>query len=174
MKIDNKYLIAGIIIVLAAVGLYFVPLHVQAPQQPATDFESCVSQGGTVTGNTCTVPSGSCCFQQPPQASSEASIANPQPNTVVTSPLTVTGQALGTWYFEATLPVVLRDADGNILDQEPGQALSDWMTTSPVPFAATLNFTQPATQTGTIEIHNDNPSGDPVNDKVFSVPVKFW
>ncbi|MDO8561264.1 MAG: Gmad2 immunoglobulin-like domain-containing protein [bacterium] len=100
-------------------------------------------------------------------------VSTPLPNQKVTSPLTVRGKARGTWYFEASFPVKLFDADGNQLGVTPAQAQSDWMTTDFVPFEVTLNFQKPATATGTLVLLKDNPSGLPENDDSMSIPVSF-
>ena len=39
----------------------------------------------------------------------------PRPNATVSSPLTIQGEARGTWFFEADFPVVLTDWDGKII-----------------------------------------------------------
>jgi len=102
-------------------------------------------------------------------------IDGPKPGTSVTSPLKVTGRARGTWYFEASFPVELKDMNGQQLALAPAQALSDWMTTDWVPFEVTLVFSVTATTTesGTLILHKDNPSGEPQNDDFRSVPVKL-
>ena len=88
--------------------------------------------------------------------------------------MTVKGRARGSWYFEANLPVALKDSNGNILVQKGMQAQTDWMTTNYVDFQDTLTFSMPPTQYGELVISKDNPSGEPQNDAQFSVPVKFW
>jgi hypothetical protein len=100
-------------------------------------------------------------------------VTSPVLNATVTSPLVATGQARGNWYFEASFPVELRDANGLLLAQKPATALSDWMTTNWVPFTVTLTFPTPATATGTLIFRKDNPSGEPANDASYSVPVTF-
>jgi hypothetical protein len=100
-------------------------------------------------------------------------IDSPRPNTVVTSPLEVTGEARGTWYFEASFPVKLLDGNGVQLAVIPAQAQSDWMTENFVPFKATLEFTAPTTDTGTLVLEKDNPSGLPENADSLIVPVRF-
>lgn len=108
-----------------------------------------------------------------PASSAEITIDSPLPNAIVTSPLTVSGKAKGTWFFEANIPVVLKDGNGNIVAQVGGRAKSDWMTTDLVPFEATLDFTNPGTAYGTLEIRKDNPSGMAEHDASFSVPIRF-
>lgn len=100
-------------------------------------------------------------------------VLNPLPGAVVTSPLTVTGEARGNWYFEASFPVRLYDGNGTEIALGIAQAQSDWMTTDFVPFLAQLIFTPPATATGTLVLEKDNPSGLPENADFVTVPVAF-
>ncbi|MBX4181641.1 GerMN domain-containing protein [Candidatus Parcubacteria bacterium] len=100
-------------------------------------------------------------------------ITSPKVNDTIGSPVTVTGEAKGTWYFEASFPVKILDANGKVLGQGPAQAQGDWMTTNFVPFTATINFTTPTTSTGTVVFEKDNPSGLPENADEVRVPVKF-
>lgn len=104
--------------------------------------------------------------------SSEVIIASPQPGATVHSPLTISGQAKGNWFFEATLPVRLEDTNGQVIASSPGQAQSDWMTTEFVPFTATLEFTTTATR-GYLVISKDNPSGLPQNAASVKIPLNF-
>ena len=102
----------------------------------------------------------------------------PTIDAIISSPLTITGQARGPWYFEASFPVVLTDWDGKIIAEGHAQAQGDWMTTEFVPFTATLTFAtptagDPAKNRGTLILKKDNPSGLPANDKALEVPVEF-
>lgn len=99
----------------------------------------------------------------------------PQPNAQVgLTTLTATGKARGYWYFEASFPVALRDQSGATIAQAPAQAQGEWMTEEFVPFSVTLTYPpQPAGSTGTLVLRNDNPSGEPANDKQIEVPVVF-
>ena len=86
----------------------------------------------------------------------------------------ISGNARGRWYFEASAPVELQDAQGNVIAQGHITAQGDWMTEDFVPFTATLTFTkQPAGSTGTLVLQNDNPSGDPARGFELDIPVKF-
>ncbi len=98
---------------------------------------------------------------------------NIQPESIVQSPLKLTGELPGTWYFEANLPVSLVDANGTILVMKGAQGQGDWMTTEYVPFSVTLTFAKPKTSTGFLIIKNDNPSGLPEHDKTIKIPVRF-
>lgn len=97
----------------------------------------------------------------------------PLSNVLVQSPLVVKGEARGNWYFEASFPVKIIDANGQVLGQVPAQAQGDWTTTDFVPFLATLQFATSTTETGTVVFQKDNPSGLPANDKSVSIPVYF-
>lgn len=97
----------------------------------------------------------------------------PIPNSIVRSPLTVSGQARGNWYFEASFPVKLLDANGIVLASGPAQAKSDWMTTDFVSFEIKLTFDKPPANKGFLELEKDNPSGLPEFDDSIKIPILF-
>ena len=110
----------------------------------------------------------------PTPVSQVPEIDSPASNEAVSSPLTVAGKAPGNWFFEASMPIRLLDADGNLIASVAAQAQGDWMTTDLVPFSATLTFnTASTTPTGTLIIAKDNPSGLPENDQQISLPLRF-
>jgi hypothetical protein len=87
---------------------------------------------------------------------------------------TFVGQARGMMFFEADFPVMVRDGQGNVVAHGLATAEGEWMTTEYVPFTAELTVSgTPATTSGTLEFHKDNPSGLPEHDYVFSVPIIF-
>lgn len=93
----------------------------------------------------------------------------------IASPLVVTGKARGTWYFEATFPIEVQDASGNVIGQGYAQAQGEWMTNDFVPFQSiTLTFApQPAGSSGTLVLRKDNPSALPENDDSLIIPIVF-
>jgi hypothetical protein len=98
----------------------------------------------------------------------------PRPNQVIQSPLTVTGEARGPWFFEASFPVILTNWDGLIIAQGIAQAKSDWMTTDFVPFEARLTFAvdkSAYSNKGSLILKKDNPSGLPQNDDALEIPI---
>jgi hypothetical protein len=98
----------------------------------------------------------------------------PTKNMPISSPVTITGQARGNWYFEASFPIEIRDASGNIIAQHYAQAQGEWMTENFVPFSSTITFpAQPAGSKGTIILRKDNPSGLPEHDNSVELPVVF-
>ena len=100
-------------------------------------------------------------------------VSNPEPSQLVTSPLTVKGEARGTWYFEADFPVYLYDENENLIAQGIARAESDWMTEEFVHFTTTLAFTRPETESGTLVLEKSNPSGLPENSDRLIIPVLF-
>lgn len=100
-------------------------------------------------------------------------INSPIPGDKVANNFTISGSARGTWYFEASFPVVITSANGTILFQGPAQAQSDWMTSDFVPFKIDIKL--PASYVGpaTITLKKDNPSGLSEKDAsvYFSVNV---
>lgn len=100
-------------------------------------------------------------------------VTTPRPNGKITSPLTITGQARGSWFFEASFPIILKDANGVVLAKTSAEAKDEWMTENFVPFSATITFPVPTTTTGTLILRKDNPSGLSKNDAELEIPVQF-
>ena len=107
-------------------------------------------------------------------------VENPAAMSVVTSPLSLKGQARGNWYFEASAPVSLVNWDGLIIAEGTITAAGEWMTTEFVPFTGSLEFTSPYKdgdpdfmKRGAIIFKKDNPSGLPENDDALEIPVLF-
>ena len=97
----------------------------------------------------------------------------PKPNEIIRSPLTITGKARGTWYFEASFPIRLLDANGKEIAVKPAHAKGEWMITEFVPFETTLEFEPSATDTGTLVLEKDNPSGLLEHAAEVRIPVRF-
>lgn len=154
----------GLLIIVAAAALFLIPKPTQAPGDlPVQD---------TQTGGSAATTTASTSYKDLVVVDSPASGAT------VTSPLTITGKARGTWYFEASFPVALTDWDGKIIAQGIAQAQGDWMTSDYVPFTATLTFEKPApgdpaANRGTLILKKDNPSGLPEHEDSFELPILF-
>lgn len=105
--------------------------------------------------------------------SDQIKVTKPTPNQVLENPLIIEGEATGTWFFEATFPVKLLDANGNIVATHFAQAQGEWMTEDFVPFKAQIEFKKPDTDTGILILEKDNPSGLPENAAKIEIPVRF-
>jgi hypothetical protein len=141
----------------------------------------CVSESGKIfVENVATPPAPAPSTPNTPAQPATSGIPNlitvtsPTSGQKVTSPLTISGQARGGWYFEATFPVEIRNAAGTVIAQHYAEAQSDWMTENYVPFRATLSFPQqPSGSQGTVILRKSNASGDPARDQSVSIPVVF-
>jgi hypothetical protein len=87
----------------------------------------------------------------------------PLEDSVVSSPIKITGKAPGNWFFEASAPVTITNWDGLIIGESFITAQGEWMTTDYVPFEGTLEFTNTEYgDYGFLILRKDNPSGLPV------------
>ncbi len=100
-------------------------------------------------------------------------VENLQAGQKISSPVTVTGQARGNWYFEASFPVKVLDNDDAVIGGGIATAQGEWMTTDYVPFSATVEFNPGTSTQGVVVLQKDNPSGLPENDDELAIPVTF-
>lgn len=107
-------------------------------------------------------------------------LASPFPLGVIESPLLISGEARGYWFFEASFPIYLTNWDGLIIAEGYATAEGDWMTEDFVPYTASLDFVSPYNpvdadfmKNGTLILKKDNPSGLPENDDALEIPVRF-
>ena len=98
-------------------------------------------------------------------------VSEPLPESTVGTTFTVRGEAVGPWYFEAVFPVELQDFSGTILTQTAAQAQGEWMTTSLVPFTATVTAPAGATGLYILVLRRDNPSGEAQFDESIQIPI---
>lgn len=171
MKKDHFLLIIGAMILVSAIFLRAVQLFdqnkevVNIPEPPVISREPVINnQLATTSDSQAAIPIAT--------STVAVSVFSPAAGTTVASPLAISGQAPGSWFFEATLPIKLIAADGTEIVSHYGQAMSDWMVPGLVPFTSILEFTTTATS-GYLVISKDNPSGLPENDDSFLVPVNF-
>ncbi len=99
-------------------------------------------------------------------------VSSPARAAQVTSPLEITGQAQGNWFFEGSFPVKLIDKNEQLIAAGIVQAQSDWMTEDFVPFKGSLEFITTA-EDGYLVLSKDNPSGLPENDLSIKIPISF-
>lgn len=98
-------------------------------------------------------------------------IITPKSGENIISPLVITGEARGIWYFEADFPVFLLDENGNQIAIGIAQAQDDWMTENFVPFRAELNFDDSKKMNATLVLMKDNPSDLAEYDDELKIPV---
>lgn len=105
--------------------------------------------------------------------SSDIKIFSPPAYKPIESPLLISGEARGNWFFEAEFEAELYDASNNLLGKATLTAQKDWMTEGFVPFQGILSFTPPLTSSGSLKFLSANPSGLSENQKIFEIPVQF-
>ena len=202
---SNKilYIVIGVAVfigLVAALSGKFSPMA-EGPMATSTPIATSTNEGVVCTMDAMQCPDGSyvgrsgpkCEFVCPAapavppdvqaQIDSKADlikVTSPVPLGVVQSPLTLSGQARGNWFFEASAPVSLVDWDGKIIAEGVITAEGEWMTTDFVPFKAELTFVSPYTpgdqdfmKRGTLIFKKDNPSGMPENDDALEIPIQF-
>lgn len=102
-------------------------------------------------------------------------LSSPKPGEAVKSPINITGEARGNWYFEANFPIYLTDWDGKIIAEGYATAQGDWMTSEFVPFTAVLSYNADVaggySNKGTLVLKKANASGLPENDDALEIPV---
>lgn len=101
-------------------------------------------------------------------------VNSPKLGESVSSPLNISGMARGSWFFEASFPVVLTDWDGLIIGTAIVQTSENWMTEEMIPFNAILEFDDEVerySSLGNLILKKDNPSGLPEYDDALEFPV---
>ena len=181
-----------VVIALVVIGVYFFPFGEQGKNEPivATSFEECVAQGNAVMESyprQCRDAAGNL-FVEDVTADWEYAYSNASEDLIrnvniaagdaISSPVTITGEARGYWFFEASFPVTIVDWDGKIIAEHYATAGSDWMTEEFVPFTATVEFNTPSgngslINRGAIILQRDNPSDLPENDAALEIPIVF-
>lgn len=174
--------VGGIVGLLMVVVLASLVMYKRTPQASSSvsSFDECAAAGYPVTESypaECRTPDGGRFTQTITTASGKSDVIRvffPAPNSEVTSPLEIRGEARGTWFFEASFPIRLVDPEGKILGTAIAQAAGEWMTEEFVPFTAKLEYAAPSTTSGgELLFEKDNPSGLPEHADEFRMPILF-
>ena len=180
--LENKILWWSVGVILGLViipGFIFDWGRVFSSKQAAVSFTDCVARNYVVMESyprQCKDATGQTFVEDIGNTLDKAdliSIESPRPGEVISSPLTIVGQARGTWYFEASFPIVLRTLGGEVLVTGHAEALDEWMTNEFVPFKAVLEFGSIAEKDLILELKKDNPSGLPEHDDSVWIPVRL-
>lgn len=167
----NKYIFTAAVVLLFTTGCQLTTVVQEEPHDSIVNVPS-TTQDVAIPNDIASYING---------YASMIEVSQPPAGTIVTSTLLLEGQAIGPWFFEATMPVLLADWDGQIIAQSYVTAQTDWMTTDKVPFSGTLSFTNPyPTSTNptfanaTLIFQKSNPSGLPANDDALEIPVLLY
>jgi len=149
------------------------------PSKKIETFEDCVSAGYSVLESyprQCKTPNGKTFTEDIGNEMEKADLIrvdNPRPNQTIETPLSITGEARGSWFFEANFPIKLYDSNGNLITTAVAQAQDDWMTEEFVPYEVEIDFIAPETRKGVLVLEKANPSGLPENADELRMPVVF-
>ncbi|MDD5290069.1 MAG: GerMN domain-containing protein [Patescibacteria group bacterium] len=174
-----KKLLTFIVILLIIVAGYFAYHQFYRPEKTEiTNFADCAAAGNPImesyprrcnaNGKTFTEDIGNLLEKE-----NTIRVDEPRPLTLVGNPIIIKGQARGFWFFEASFPVKLIDAQGNVLGTGIAEAQSDWMTENFVPFQAELKYIASADGSGRLILARDNPSGLPQNNDSLNIPIQY-
>jgi len=113
-------------------------------------------------------------------------VSTPRIGERIKSPVIISGDARGYWFFEASFPIKILDKKGNLLGQGIAQAEREWMTEDLVPFRAKVEFQDPEPgpfgalakllripARGFLVLEKDNPSGLPEHADELRIQVRF-
>lgn len=171
--------------ILIGVGLatwVYAPVSTREEPVPILSFTDCETAGYPVMESyprQCRTPDGRTYAEEIPtsaptyvQASADLIVVDlPLPDSVVGKQFSIMGKARGPWYFEASFPVTVLDANGLVLAEGAAQAQGDWMTEAFVPFVFEAMIPETYIGPATIVLKNDNPSGEPEQDRSMSFPI---
>jgi quinol-cytochrome oxidoreductase complex cytochrome b subunit len=93
------------------------------------------------------------------------------PNQVVSGVENFIGSVKNGYFFEANILINVLDANKNLIKAGHAMATADWMTTDPVGFGGSVDFTNLPKGPAYIEIRNDNPSDNREYDKSIFIPI---
>ena len=93
------------------------------------------------------------------------------PGATVHGVTTFTGTVKNGYFFEGNIVVHILDASKTHEFETHGTATSDWMTSGPVTFTSTVDFSKLSKGPAYIELHNDNASGEEKNEKTIDIPI---
>lgn len=176
----NKALLAiiGAVLIVGCI-VAWVALRNRAPEAVVTNFMECAAVGNPIMesyprqcrhgGETFTEDIGN-----ELEKAAFIRIDSPRPGETVSSPLTIAGEARGSWFFEASFPVYITNWDGLILGEGIATAKGDWMTAEFVPYEAKLLFAVDPdvySDRGTLILKKSNASGLPEHDDALEIPV---
>ncbi len=176
---DNKPIISVLVVILIIAGsLWYLFKGTPDTSPMVSNFTECAAAGYPIMESypaRCQTPDGRQFTEDIATTTTNDMIrvTSVKAGDTITSPLTITGEARGMWFFEASFPIVLEDENGQVLVTAIAQAGNDWMTENFVPFSATVVFDHATSSAGTLVFKKDNPSGLPEHDAELRLPVKF-
>ncbi|MDQ5922587.1 MAG: hypothetical protein QG644_295 [Patescibacteria group bacterium] len=149
----GKLILFLVILVLVSVGIFFLQ---QEPKEVVVNTPIDISSGTmpAMEGNV-----------------SDFISLSFDPNSTLSGLVQFQGSIKGAYFFEGNVQINILSVDKNVLKAGYATATSEWMTVEPVEFKGEIDLTGLSTGPAYFEIHNDNASGLPENDKSILIPI---
>lgn len=183
--------IIPVIVLFIILGLIFLFFHLEEIRQSGfgkkvffnnekkgeiivDSFESCMLAGYPVQESyprRCALPGGEVFTEEIEEISYDIVLETPKPNSSVSNPFEIKGEAVGAWFFEAEFTAELLDSDGEVVSTTVLRADGEWMTEELVGFSGEMDAGDFSGR-GELVLKSANPSGLPENQKIFSIPVQ--
>ena len=93
------------------------------------------------------------------------------PYTKVHGILSYRGVIKGGYFFEGNILIGVTNMNKKIILQSNAMATTEWTTAGPVSFEGNIDFSGLPKGSAYLQIHNDNASGLPENDKFILIPI---
>ncbi len=177
------------VFILIAVVTVLIIVTVYPPNPTATipdnevksagTFDDCVKEGNPVMESyppSCRTKDGKLITQNIGNENTLADkikISSLRPAQKVASPLKITGEARGNWFFEAQFSAKMLGEKGEIIGEGIMTTDGGWMTAEFVPFAGEIVFKASDSAKGKLILEKANPSGLAENNETLIVPVVF-
>ena len=166
----------ALILICISNSCIIIDLFLVAPEESATDSgkqDEAIEGEEADTNNTEVETPGDKEYDKTNTLSDQIIVTDPMPDQFIASPLIITGEASGTWFFEANFPVSLLDSNKNLLALHYAATEEEWMTEDFISFTATIEFDDPETATGFLVLDKNNPSDIREHDAQLIIPVRF-
>lgn len=112
-------------------------------------------------------------IDNPHVISEEIKILSPEPYQEVESPLTVSGEAIKFWYHNSEFPIIVTDAEYQILATVKAKTTEKEGKEGFIPFEVTLDYKNPIFERGYLIMKRANPSGKLEQDRSIIIPITF-
>lgn len=157
--------VLGAIVIAGAgfvAGMYYKTNTCKTTKCPTSITESSSSVRVAATAQKTTVDS-----------SSGIKVTSPAAGSKITSPIEISGEALGNWFFEGEFAVSLLDSSGKMITDSIVKAQDEWMTEGYVPFLAYMDFPDQPKGSGYLMFNKNNPSGLASGNAEYKVKISF-
>jgi hypothetical protein len=104
-------------------------------------------------------------------AAEYATVEAPAANARVASPLTVSGAAPASWFYDEQFDAILLGEDGTVYGQASAHAPANWTGQGPTPFTAEFAFTVSADTPAAVILQEQSMNGEQDEPLEVRVPI---